>query len=433
MSRRYHFCNTDFVINDNNMLRAGNRVFYFNDFAFCIVKNVLSELSEVYKGSDFGWLVPDFVLSALMERMSSIKDKVNEEYDVDDIILIYKDCVKIFSSMYDNKVISHDFYSISDKIFAPVHVDFALTYRCNNDCRHCYHGGSSNFKTSPEMTMEDLDKTLDKLNNAGIFEINFTGGEPLLRLKELEYLIEKYSSCFRTQVATNGRLLNSDVCNSLRDKGVANIQISIQHVDAFENDAMCGAKGAWNDTIKGISNAVDSGVGVTTLTTLQSENKQSIDELVVLLSKMGVKKIGVNSLFYSDKSRNDSSRLTKQELSIILNRINAIAEDNGSSIHFIFPVCYRLLDPNIVKGFRRCTVGVNTLAIEPDGNVIPCSCWFGDSCGNIISDDWSKIWRSDVVLKIRNREPVGECVRCEWIDQCNGACPLEHSSCGGYC
>ena len=67
---------------------------------------------------------------------------------------------------------------------APYRLDLALTYRCNNDCAHCYNvehpsTGSSTIKN--ELSTADWKKVLDKAWSLGIPHIIFTGGEPTLR------------------------------------------------------------------------------------------------------------------------------------------------------------------------------------------------------------------------------------------------------------
>src|SRR4030095_3964126 len=74
-----------------------------------------------------------------------------------------------------------DFESImpfSARPSAPYRMDLALTYRCNNDCTHCYNARERNF---PELTTEQWKRILDELLARGIPHIVFTGGEATLR------------------------------------------------------------------------------------------------------------------------------------------------------------------------------------------------------------------------------------------------------------
>jgi MoaA/NifB/PqqE/SkfB family radical SAM enzyme len=62
----------------------------------------------------------------------------------------------------------------------PLSVQVELTTRCNNRCSHCY-----NFQKQvevPEMSMSttDLRTVLARLEEAQVFAVGFTGGEPFL-------------------------------------------------------------------------------------------------------------------------------------------------------------------------------------------------------------------------------------------------------------
>ena len=58
---------------------------------------------------------------------------------------------------------------------APYRMDLALTYRCNNNCAHCYNARSRNF---PEMTTAQWKQVIKRCWDIGIPHIIFTGGEP---------------------------------------------------------------------------------------------------------------------------------------------------------------------------------------------------------------------------------------------------------------
>ena len=87
---------------------------------------------------------------------------------------------------------------------APYRMDLAITYRCNNNCSHCYNSRSRNY---PELETGSWIEILQKLWSYGIPHIVFTGGEPTLR-KDLPIFIQTAESLGQiTGVNTNGRLL----------------------------------------------------------------------------------------------------------------------------------------------------------------------------------------------------------------------------------
>jgi hypothetical protein len=61
---------------------------------------------------------------------------------------------------------------------APLRVDLALTFKCQNNCVHCYAGGP--HETS-ELTTEQWKEVIDRLHQIGVFILTFTGGEPTIR------------------------------------------------------------------------------------------------------------------------------------------------------------------------------------------------------------------------------------------------------------
>ena len=84
---------------------------------------------------------------------------------------------------------------------APLRMDMALTFRCQNDCVHCYAGGPHE---TPELTTEQWKKVIDKLSDVGVFILTFTGGEPTLREDLPELLLTPRSKGIVTGLISNG-------------------------------------------------------------------------------------------------------------------------------------------------------------------------------------------------------------------------------------
>lgn len=51
-----------------------------------------------------------------------------------------------------------------------------------------------------------------------------------------------------------------------------------------------------------------------------------------------------------------------------------------------------------------CGACLSNMAIAPDGAVVPCQSWLGGvTLGNILTDDWQKMWESDACRTIREK------------------------------
>ena len=81
-------------------------------------------------------------------------------------------------------------------------MDMALTFRCQNDCIHCYAGGPHQ---TPELTTEQWKQVIDKLSDVGVFILTFTGGEPTLRDDLPELLLYAQNKGMVTGLISNGR------------------------------------------------------------------------------------------------------------------------------------------------------------------------------------------------------------------------------------
>nr|MDO8118950.1 SPASM domain-containing protein [Candidatus Sigynarchaeota archaeon] len=84
-------------------------------------------------------------------------------------------------------------------------------------------------------------------------------------------------------------------------------------------------------------------------------------------------------------------------------------------------------------GPKRCSAANISIAIEPNGDVLPCQSYF-EPIGNILKDPWKKIWNHKLAKAIRNRDDVpSKCKDCELIESCGGGCPLYVKKHGAIC
>ena len=126
----------------------------------------------------------------------------------------------------------------------PSCLEYAVTYACQARCGHC-----------SATNLESLDRERGRLDRLavrrlaadaralGVYEVNFTGGEPTLR-KDLEELV----ACFAPRrtfigVNTNGDLVDAARIRSLRDAGVDLLKLSLDSADPTEHDGNRGLPG----------------------------------------------------------------------------------------------------------------------------------------------------------------------------------------------
>ncbi|MFC2052755.1 radical SAM protein [Chloroflexota bacterium] len=311
----------------------------------------------------------------------------------------------------------------STKPSAPYRMDLAITYRCNNDCPHCYNARPRNF---PELSTGDWKVVLDHLWQIGIPHVVFTGGEPTLRTDLCELIRHAENNGQITGINTNGRLLSEPECvNKLVQAGLDHVQITLESHDANIHDTMVHSRGAWAQTVAGIRNALDSPLFVMTNSTMLKENIPFLEETLEFLASLSVPTVGLNALIYSGRGATVGTGIDEKELPPLLQIAQELTEKNSQRLIWYTPTQYCNFDPmQLELGVKGCTAALYNMCIEPDGGVLPCQSYY-QPLGNILHDSWDSIWNHELAFSLRKRRYVPDkCSDCILLSECGGGCPL---------
>ncbi|MDF1520235.1 MAG: radical SAM protein [Brevefilum sp.] len=311
----------------------------------------------------------------------------------------------------------------SAKPSAPYRMDLAITYRCNNNCSHCYNARPRNY---PEMPVEQWKKVIDKVWDLRIPHVVFTGGEPTLYKDLVELVAYAEGKGLITGLNTNGRkLADKDFVDALVNAGLDHVQITLESHDAGIHNTMVAAKDAWGETVTGLKNVLASKLYVMTNTTLLTHNKDSIRETLAFLAEIGVPTVGLNALIYAGKGKDVGTGLHEEALPPLLEDARAITQANGQRLIWYTPTQYCHFNPlQLELGVKGCTAALYNMCVEPNGDVIPCQSYY-QSLGNLLEKPWNEIWDHPLALSLRNRSDVPEgCRACDYLIECGGGCPL---------
>ena len=309
---------------------------------------------------------------------------------------------------------------------APLRMDMALSFKCQNNCVHCYAGGPHE---TAELNTEQWKNVIDHLSDIGVFILTFTGGEPTLREDLPELLLYAQNKGMVTGLITNGRKLKDNTyVKTLEAAGLDFVQVTLESHLPKVHDLMTAAAGSWKETVTGIKNAVKSQIYVTTNTTLSKYNAPDFLRTIDYLKELGVAAFGCNSLIYSGKANAVSREfaLTFETLNELLPQIRGKAQHVGLKFLWYTPTQYCRFDPvQAGLGVKSCTAALINMCIAPNGDVYPCQSYF-ESLGNILKDKLTKIWNHPTAAKIRSRAYVeAKCNECPQLQVCGGGCPLE--------
>lgn len=275
-------------------------------------------------------------------------------------------------------------------------------WHCNQKCLHCYAAGQP-LSDTPELTTVQWKEILAKLRAANVPQVTFTGGEPTLRADLVE-LVEA-AQWFVTRLNTNGRLLTPELCRRLYEASLDSVQVTLYSHDPAIHNALVGAEG-FDDTVAGIKNAVAAGLSVSVNTPLCSLN-EDYAATVRFVHELGVRYVTCSGLIPSgsaEGAESQATRLTEEQLTDVLRRAVTVAEELEMEMDFTSPgwlkeETLRSMGLTLVPSCGAC---LSNMAIAPDGGVIPCQSWLSSQpLGNMLTDDWDKIWQSQRCAAIR--------------------------------
>ncbi|MGD8457923.1 MAG: radical SAM protein [Anaerolineales bacterium] len=318
----------------------------------------------------------------------------------------------------------------SVQVNAPYKIDIALTYGCNNQCPHCYN--EIDRFHMPSLPLIDWYKVLDKVAELGIPHIILTGGEATLHPNLSEII--KYADQLGMIVGmnSNGRhVAHEPYMLELAKSGLNHIQITLGSCYPQVHNLVMGVD-SFSQTVRGIENALNSGIHVITNTTLMQLNVDHAEEIVDFLFDKGIRTFAMNGMIYSGGGFSHPNAIPTNELAPLLVRIRDHAKSLGMRFLWYTPTEYCRFSPvELEVGAKRCNAGEYSICIEPNGDVLPCQSYYV-STGNILNDPWEEIWNNDLMISFRNREDDPQlcglpeiCWECPDLSLCGGGCRIE--------
>jgi radical SAM protein with 4Fe4S-binding SPASM domain len=322
----------------------------------------------------------------------------------------------------------------------PILGEIALTYRCGNRCRFCYAGCGDDSGLARASAIDDSE--LDTAGFKRVIDIfkdeakipffSFTGGEPLIRPDVEELAAYAVSRGLRVNLVTNGRLATPDRAASLYASGLTTAQVSLEAPNAGLHDGLCGASGAFDDTVAGIRALVAAGFSVQTNSTLTRANRDALLALPRFVAPLGVRRMSMN-LFIPTGSGSTASDLyfPYAETGAFVDAVRREALAAGVDFFWYSPTPLCLYNP-IARGLgnKSCAACDGLLSVSPSGDVLPCSSW-PEPVGNLLSDGFKAVWFSDAALHFKEKRYAPDsCKACSSFTACQAACPLYWRSVG---
>lgn len=240
---------------------------------------------------------------------------------------------------------------------------FDPTSACNLHCTGCW---AAEYDRQLNLSFEDMDSIVTQAKELGIHAFLLTGGEPLVRKKDVIRLCEKHSDC-AFHAFTNGTLIDDDFCKEMLRVGNFVPSVSLEGFEE-ENDARRG-KGDFQKVMHALDLMKKYKLLYGTSICYTSQNYKTVtsDEFLDLIIGKGVT---YTWYFHYMPVGNDASTdllLTPEQREYMYHRVREIRDYEGGKP--IFAIDFQN-DGEFVNG---CVAGGKEYChINPNGDVEPC-------------------------------------------------------------
>ncbi len=168
----------------------------------------------------------------------------------------------------------------------PLEGNLDLTYRCNNNCRHCWLWVPPNApEKDQELSSDEIKHIVEQARSLGCRKWTLSGGEPMLRqdFSEIFDFITSHSNDY--SINTNGTFITPQIAQLMKRKGFK--MVAIYGATAEVHDRVTRNPGSFEAAMRGFAYLKEAGVGFTVQIIPMQENYhqlQAMEDLAKSLS-----------------------------------------------------------------------------------------------------------------------------------------------------
>lgn len=171
--------------------------------------------------------------------------------------------------------------------FAFKNVIVAITKKCALRCEHCFEWDALNGKE--KLTVANLLAIVRQFQELGVGQMQFSGGEPLLRLPALTTILQTAQPGTDFWVITSGHLLTLENARTLKQAGLTGVTISLDHTNPLLHNQFRGFAEAYDWVEKAAANAGRVGlvIGLSLCATKAFVTEENLMQYAQLASRLG--------------------------------------------------------------------------------------------------------------------------------------------------
>lgn len=282
--------------------------------------------------------------------------------------------------------------------------NFLVTPRCNLKCEFCLNVWKDAHAEDagsfyPGMDLFQSLRVIDRLSDAGVENVVFTGGEPLLHPHLAKLVEHAYAKGMEVIIQTNGELINRQLLDRIAGK-VAGIQVSLEGMEE-EHNAITQSQN-WKRVVENMGAVKAAKIRLMTNFTMVKKNIGCIEEYVRLLEKMGVELANFTPLYPAGEAFAQYSALepTDEEKLAFFWKLAALRKEVKMPLLVRAGIPHSFFVENALDlPHAVCGALVQEFAVQPNGLVTMCP-GSAKVLGNILQKSVDEMFKTDTVKSI---------------------------------
>lgn len=291
----------------------------------------------------------------------------------------------------------------------PLFAHIRLTNKCNLNCQYCYTKDNS---STSDMSDEEIDKLIELCNSNGVMNITWTGGEPLLRSKFVDFIKKTNLYGINQTILTNGLLLDKIDLKSIPKQNLT-FQISLNDVWKQSTDI--------DIIIQNAKRLINNKYSVIMSVMLISVEIDQVRKLLDQLIENNIPGIRFGLEIPIGGLKNMDMSIYENHMMNMMGKLLLLKKEYMNKIQIFYQFDKNIYsDTGIPRRFFMCEAGTTQIYIDNNGDVYPCPLFKGFKefyCGNVFEKTWLELWNSKPMKQFRS---VEECADCNY-------------SCGVWC
>jgi len=248
-----------------------------------------------------------------------------------------------------------------------------LTYRCANDCRHCWLRIPPDAKeAAAELSAAEIRRVVDEARAMGCREWAVSGGEPMLRPDFPEIFEHIAASSVRYTLNTNGTLITPRIARLLSRKGT--VLVALYGATAAVHDAVTRRPGSFEALARGVAYLKEAGAPFTVQVIPLKTNIGEYEAMIERARSWSPSwRIGATWLYLSasgDPVKNAEIAAERLDAARIVALDQAWAGDPISFDGAASPACPPAASAGL---YATCLAGRRDFHVDPYGGLSFCS------------------------------------------------------------